>query len=586
MAQFPENMNLDFLFEDEDLLKKFYLYAAQEGKALPAYSGDYIIHTMGDLDVIVRLTDNEDEPGHHTIIGADLHSAGYCTWELICSEININRSNADRLERRIIAKDTKGHGMLVINVVNADVLPSYLQGDKISLQMVAFPLSIAYYADEEEYARTELRDLHGRKYFVAEGSILPLQMLANRDPENSSLDEYADDIMLMCAKIKHFRKCNLLVGEKEVSPYVCCTVETVFGDLELVHTFEQVPEEMRENMKAGAIVVANVVLSGDAAVNEYVNGMILDEAHDLDVLRQAFVRGEAWRMAKVLTEDAEYISETTGKTYRRKKEIIDRFLFVHEGGKRHYAMLATLKDGAADDLPYRCGQRCIVLAEETPDNLVSIVFADVNEEGLITRLTVTDDSRYRFEIDRKEVPDEDDVGELHTPASAAEAISLRAASQGIVAWDMPQETLMAAVEDDSFYREKTDWAMNLLLEKNAPSLEQLVAYLYVKAIENAQATKMAAPMTAYSAEEAAHGIVRSNLPERMQKILEREFSFGTQYYKEIQQHIPTDDSGVPEGDELLDALVLIQKAGHLCAEVCMKDRTSEEPDTENEGEGV
>ena len=45
-----------------------------------------------------------------------------------------------------------GSGMLPIHIINADVLPSFLEDDVVSMQMCAFPLDINYYADEDDYA--------------------------------------------------------------------------------------------------------------------------------------------------------------------------------------------------------------------------------------------------------------------------------------------------------------------------------------------------------------------------------------------------------------------------------------------------
>ena len=74
-------------------------------------------------------------------------------------------------------------------------------------------------------------------------------------------------------------------GKEKHNAYIRCIIGTQYGDLELVHTIDQVAEEQRCNIKAGAIVSGAFVLSGDAAIYEYEKGMVLDAEHDLRLLR-------------------------------------------------------------------------------------------------------------------------------------------------------------------------------------------------------------------------------------------------------------------------------------------------------------
>ena len=53
------------------------------------------------------------------------------------------------------------------------------------------------------------------------------------------------------------------------------------------------------------------------------------------------------------------------------------------------------------------GERCIVLADNDENNLTAVVRIDVNEEGLIKKISVENDSEIRFKLDEKPVYEPD-----------------------------------------------------------------------------------------------------------------------------------------------------------------------------------
>ena len=80
---------------------------------------------------------------------------------------------------------------------------------------------------------------------------------------------------------------NCAIGDHADTPFIRCVVDTHFGELEFIHTLDQVPEEMRENIRVGSVVSGTCILSADVALHEYENGIVKDHEHNLRALRYA-----------------------------------------------------------------------------------------------------------------------------------------------------------------------------------------------------------------------------------------------------------------------------------------------------------
>ncbi len=109
---------------------------------------------------------------------------------------------------------------------------------------------------------------------------------AGNEPEEADPD--TDDVMMIRGKIKWLGLGKILIRDEEFDGFIDCIIETMFGDLEVVITYDQVPEIQRVLLKPGMILTGTFVLSGDAAVKECSNGIVKDERHHLALLRHIF----------------------------------------------------------------------------------------------------------------------------------------------------------------------------------------------------------------------------------------------------------------------------------------------------------
>lgn len=399
-----ENFGLEFLTDTVENAKAFCGAVCSLGKSILGYYGrPYINHEFGWPQFIVRTKPTDD--GNFEVVGMDAHLSGVTTWNLCISSSTKAVEDDDPLTRRVMTyKPDDGSGAVMIRLVNADVLPSFLPDDEITVQVVGFPIDIHYYQDEDGYADSQ-EAVDGKKFLLADGTIFPIGLLT--DNEKRSFED--EDQMLIRGTVKSVQNGLVRFGEENGWNFLDVIINTKFGDLEIVHTLEQVNEAEREHIKEGAVVYGAFYLSGDVAIREYKKGYILDEEHNLALLRYTFQEGAPERLRGALSENIEYFSEWVQATFVGIDNIIERFKYVNELNPdrpffAHFATITDIVEGA-EETTHAIGERCIVIAVGEEYNLDSICFMKCDTENKISRIEVTRNPRYRFALDEKKVYD-------------------------------------------------------------------------------------------------------------------------------------------------------------------------------------
>ena len=407
MPVYLENLNMEFFCENEDTYGSLMGLVASEGKGIYGYYNfPYLNKHLGSVQLSLRTGYREQEEGLDgrclQVEGMDTHTSGRSVWEVRLHEMNIGRKDADLLEKRIVVTRMSGDGLAVVNLVNADVLPSFMKDDVIKMQMVAFPSSIEYYKDEDDYAAHQPKDKDGQKWLIGEGSVFPVGLMRNRNPKSKEFetDENLDDLTTVRGVVKLLYWGKIEFEGELHNAYLKCIVDTDFGELEIVHTVDQVAEEFRCNMEAGATVLMRGILSGDVAIYEYDKGVIRDEEHNLAAMRYMFAEGDPERIRSILSKDVKYISQS-GEEFTGVDDVIERFKYVKKVNPNkyfaHFASISSVNDGEGE-VDYGVGKLCLILASKEENNYESIAFFDYDQEGNICRIVTTTNPRYRFSI--------------------------------------------------------------------------------------------------------------------------------------------------------------------------------------------
>ena len=184
MANLLDSYGLDFLEKDEDTLMDAVRYTVQEGKAIKGYyDTPYFYLPIGSAEFWASSEKSED--GKLSISGFHTHCGGKTIWEMICTDIDISPKDRPKTERILMmSRSTDNGSMLPVDIITADVLPSFLKDDRLTLQLVAPCLEVNYYATEEEYNKTVPTDKRGKKWGVPDGGLMRMRCRARQQLGN------------------------------------------------------------------------------------------------------------------------------------------------------------------------------------------------------------------------------------------------------------------------------------------------------------------------------------------------------------------------------------------------------------------
>jgi len=584
MANMLESFGLDFLDEDEDTLMNVVGYVVTNGKTISSYRGaPYFFMPMGKAEFWAGTERNEE--GKLQVSGFHTHCCGRVLWEMICSEIDLTPKDCPKNERILMLnRSIDNGGMLPVEIINADVLPSFLKGDRLTLQIVAPCLDVCYYATEEEYCDAQPSDKRGKKWMIADGALLALAFLENHTVDKCEEEkDYSDDAYVhFRATVKALYHGVFAMGEMSENTFIRCVADTIYGEMEFLHSIDQVPEEMVKNIKIGSIISGVCILSADAAVKGYEKGIVKDFDHDLRLLRHTLQKGEAERMSGVLNDNSVYETETNNGLYIGSKAIIEQFQYVTENHKgKYFAHLAEITDAEEENMEFPVGTQCIVLAADQENNYESIVFMTTDEDGNIARIKVSRDGRYRFKI---HVPEKvkTPLDDFKIPDSVAEPIIMRAKYHYLI----DEETEYGEITEDSDYsahETNAKWMLDAMQEnKSADEKEavgNILGYLFAKAAEetinSCESSSSVMRLTAsYSPDDALRGILRSTLSPELHSKLEEDMEFARQFGKDLNFFLEANGKTDSEfADTFIQAAVIVQRIGQLYAkrEFCKKE---------------
>ncbi len=387
---------------EKDLLRGWVTEAIQNGRVFEGYSGNYYVHRKyGEAEIyacIVRDTERKE----NVFERFDIQVSGCCVWKVRLSGVGLKNDTKDDMTRLSMVNGIGG-GFTVVDILNADVLPSYLEDDEIQMQVVAYAVDVYYYADDDAYSEagqvlenSKASELNGKKIQMGMGTVLPTGFLNGhmiREDEDFTPDDDADEYVVVTGIVKTAYAKPVKFNDNILAKFIVVTIETSFGDLDIVHSPSMVSEEEFELIRPGAIIQAVAILSGDVAIYEYENGFVKDEKNDVAALRYAFMKGNAGRLSRILADDVIYESVNSMKTIKGKDNVISHIDYIHSETKIDYiSFLATINNSEKEE-------RCFVLAEDNEDNLTAVVRIQIGEEGMIKKIMVTDVFDVELRID-------------------------------------------------------------------------------------------------------------------------------------------------------------------------------------------
>jgi hypothetical protein len=210
--------------------------------------------------------------------------------------------------------------------------------------------------------------------------------------------EAQENTVLLQGTVKDARVGETYLGMEPLTKFLVVTASTPFGDLTLCHSMDLVKEEQKDLVRAGAVVSAYCVLSGDAAVGQYAGGIAFDEDTDLALLRSFFLHGDVQRLAPALHSDCAV--QFLENRQQGQESALALLELVGEQLKEagltccDFGKITAAEAGA----PLRAGQRCLLLGGEK--GYAFLAYLDTDSLGRIREVSITNDGRCECDIDQ------------------------------------------------------------------------------------------------------------------------------------------------------------------------------------------
>ncbi|MBQ4089306.1 MAG: hypothetical protein IJC56_05420 [Clostridia bacterium] len=478
MPNFINSLGLDFLTDTEESSHGLLAVVAAEGKAITGYYGlPYLNHELGWAQFIENTSRMEN--GNLQFESFHTHCCGICEWDVRIVDVICDDSETDLLAKKLLIKTPDGHGAAITHVINADVLPSYEKDAIIRLQMIAIAQYIEYFEDQNAYADSVEASLNGKKLLTAANTLFPIGLFCDED------DPRPKDTTQICGTVKKLFRGKVEIGEDIFYPFIDCVVETQFGDIEILHTIEDVDESQYTNIRVGATVNCIAVLSGDAAINTYIDGCVLDFENDLKLVSYTFSGGDPERMRSAVSDNFEYHSEASGKHFNNIDDFIEFEKYVQANAKPchpHYATIVEIAEGD-EPLDYPVGTRCLVLTYGDSTDYAAITFVKTDADGKIAEIYLSKDSRYRFQIDDP-LPEPDYSDISFEGKDYSDNMIARAHFHGLFSSDIEKEDIQALYG-------KCDSSWIGAAQKKLPieSNESAFAEAFIEGVKHSKATE-------------------------------------------------------------------------------------------------
>ena len=226
-----EIFGLNAIFEEENLLDKYIRYTVENGKCISGYEGLYILKSYGKIDFDLYLSQVQGKDEFSVEVShIELIANGNCVWKLKVTDIDTECFTDVPLDRYIAFSDCNNEGTIIVHLLNSDVIPSYCPGEIIEMQIAGISAeNVNYYENEDHYSDSVRRNKHD--FILAVGSVIPYGLISGDDR----------GLSLIVGKVKYARCGKFVIKDDDgIDSCIITTIETNYGDLDLVHSFDQV----------------------------------------------------------------------------------------------------------------------------------------------------------------------------------------------------------------------------------------------------------------------------------------------------------------------------------------------------------
>jgi len=388
---------------NESKIKAVMSYIGMHGKIYQGYGNDtFIRNTVNSLDFFLQAKSDEK----NTSLKYEypyFHAASLTTLEMVIDNPSLDTVEDDRNYRKIFVHKKDGTEYAVVNLINADTLPCFVEGTNITAQVIAYPYGqFRKYVNEEAY-RKSINKNGGICY--PSGTIYPIGYINKYvTPIRGNVGD-VDSIFIKGKVLSIRRRTSELFSENE---YNQIAVQTDWGKLEIVYTDDQLMYGKNNPVTVGSIISGYFWLEGDPAIYQYEN-YSMQKSDLLLLLQNTFELGDLERLRRVLAKNVCLSTVSADNEFDGIDAVIERFKLVEKECRTkvfaHIAEITWRKEmeekGEKKDW-YGKGTKCIVLAYGHPGRHETVVFINRDKNRLINRITIENAYNYRYIINSKQ----------------------------------------------------------------------------------------------------------------------------------------------------------------------------------------
>ncbi len=399
---------LEEAFDDEETVKGYIGYSFEKGTPITSYYGTYVLKKYGKTDFLLSCEMTKNEKGEDQLEFKDLNltANGFCVWDLkVHPSIDVSDFSDINSDRYCAFTRDDGSGLIIVHILDSETVPSYFPGESVKMQVTGLAFGdVNYYSDENEYDEAVRKNKHD--IIPSIGSVFPTGFL-------SGTNNFEKSLSLITGTVKQARYGTFALPDKDgdpIKPYLIITAETIFGDIDLIHSFEQAPDEDLEKIKTGSIVKGLFVVTGDAGIFDYEKGFICDFEHNIKALHYAIYSKAIERIRFILADDVVYSRDDGVKTVSGKEGVLSYLQYVCDNADEAvYPWLATITEAPDGDV-FKVGDRCIAFAYGSETDIQNLFKITVSDDGKISRIDSIRNTACRFEVEYSTEREEDSLG--------------------------------------------------------------------------------------------------------------------------------------------------------------------------------
>ena len=385
-----ESFGLNAIFEEENLLDKYIRYTVENGKCISGYEGLYIIKSYGKIDFDLYLSQVQGKDEFSVEVShIELIANGNCVWKLKVTDIDTECFTDVPLDRYIAFSDCNNEGTIIVHLLNSDVIPSYCPGEIIEMQIAGISAgAVNYYENEDQYSDSVRRNKHD--FILAVGSVIPYGLISGDDR----------GLSLIVGKVKYARCGKFVIKDDDgIDSCIITTIETNYGDLDLVHSFDQVSEDDLKLIKEGSVIAGYFYLTGDVAINKYDEGFICSAENNLKAFQYSIYSGNFRRLSLILNDSVIYHRDVDNTSIEGKCDVIEYLQNIVDNTSHNiYSYSATINNVPENDV-LSAGEKCLILAYDDEQNLENVIKLSYDDKGRIKRIDSIRKTKATFDIE-------------------------------------------------------------------------------------------------------------------------------------------------------------------------------------------